>query len=151
MTQKSIKPSKKQFINALTQEQRALFKASIDGIYRDFIRDKRGLSLQEYIDERVEVRKAMKEMEKCLISLKLRLFLRGLKISKSKIKCGIILKKCFCLKWRNSRIYRILSNPLLQAQAHTKQAQQGQSNLTKNRDVDTRSILSAIEKTDERF
>ena len=37
---------------------------------------------------------------------------------------------------------------LLQAPAHTKQAQQGQSNLTKNRDVDAKGILSAIEKTD---
>ena len=39
-------------------------------------------------------------------------------------------------------------SPLLQAPAHTKQAQQGQSNLTKNRDVDAKGILSAIEKTD---
>ena len=55
-------PTKEQFINALSQEQKALFGTSIDGIYRDFVKSKRGLSLQEYIDERVDVRKAMQEM-----------------------------------------------------------------------------------------
>ena len=39
--------------------------------------------------------------------------------------------------------------PLPQAQAHTKQVQQGQSNLTLLRDVDTQGILSAVEKTDK--
>ena len=58
--------SKEQFINTLTQEQKALFGTSIDGIYRDFAKSKRGLSLQEYIDERVDVRKAMQEMKEVL-------------------------------------------------------------------------------------
>ena len=66
MTQASTTPTKEQFINTLTQEQKALFGTSIDGIYRDFTKSKRGLSLQEYIDERVDVRKAMQEMKEVL-------------------------------------------------------------------------------------
>ena len=40
-------------------------------------------------------------------------------------------------------------NPLLQAQARTKQAQQGQPNLTLLKDADTQGILLAIEKADK--
>ena len=40
-------------------------------------------------------------------------------------------------------------NPLLQAQVRTKQAQQGQPNLTLLKDADTQGILLAIEKADK--
>lgn len=62
----SIIPSKQQFIDALTQEQKILFGDNIDGIYNDFVRTNHRLNVQEYIDERVEVRKAMQKMEKLL-------------------------------------------------------------------------------------
>lgn len=63
----SVMPSKQQFIDALTQEQKTLFGDNIDGIYNDFVRTNHNrLNIQEYIDERVEVRKAMQKMEKLL-------------------------------------------------------------------------------------
>lgn len=58
--------SKQQFIDALTQEQKDLFGDSIDGIYDDYTHSNNRLTLQEFVNERLEVRMAMRKMAKIL-------------------------------------------------------------------------------------
>lgn len=59
--------NKTDFINAMTDEQKALLGDRIDGIYEDFIHSNpSSLTLQEYLDERVEVAHAMEKMSALL-------------------------------------------------------------------------------------